>query len=133
VFEEPKGLLLCRPNLDTGHFCIHVIAGSQTPYRPPYRIMTIERGQWTKQILGFKRNGLIRDSQSPIVAPLLFVTESLVPHGSKEIRIGINNQALNEVPVNDRFLRLISEDLGEKLKGITFVSKRDFNAGYHQR
>jgi hypothetical protein len=109
VFEKPKRIPPRKPNLGIGDFCICLISRSKPPYWLPYIMTPAERDEYTKLIAEFKRNGLIRDSQSQFAVQSLFVPKFLLPDGLKELQMVIIYWVLNEITIKDRFLLPLPE------------------------
>jgi hypothetical protein len=68
----------------------------------------------TKQISIFKNSRLIKNSESPFIALLLYVLKYLLPNRLKKHQMVINSRALNEVTVKYYFPLLLVHDLMEK-------------------
>jgi hypothetical protein len=92
---------------------------------PNSHIKGLDYNDRIKQIPVFKENGLIRESQSPFAAPLLFVPKSPLPDGSIDLRMIIDYKALNEIIIKGRFPLPSPEELIEKIQGKKFFSKLD--------
>jgi hypothetical protein len=117
IFEEPKALLPRRLQLGVDDFQIRLTLGAKPPYRLLYRMIPAEREEYIKQVSTFKGNSLIRESQSPFAAPLLFMPKSPYLEGWKDLRMVLDYRALNEITVKDRFPLPLPEELIERLQG----------------
>jgi len=80
-----------------------------------------------KQLDELLQKGLIKPSQSPFGAPVLFVKKK-----SGEMRLCVDYRALNEITVKNKYPLPRVEDLIDQLKGAKVFSKIDLRSGYHQ-
>jgi len=101
--------------------------GQKPPSRAPYRMSPKELEELKKQFDELLQKGLIKPSQSPFGAPVLFVKKK-----SGEMRLCVDYRALNEITVKNKYPLPRVEDLIDQLKGAKVFSKIDLRSGYHQ-
>ncbi len=122
VFEKPSGL---PPMRTIGHT---INTGDHPPVsRQAYRLSPKEKQEVQDQVKDLLSRGLIRPSNSPYGAPVIFVQKK---DGS--LRMCIDYRAVNRVTVKDKYPLPRIDDLVDKLKGATCFSSLDLQSGYHQ-
>lgn len=123
VFSDiPLGL---PPERGIGHT---INTGDHPPIsKPAYRLSPKEKEEVQRQVTELLGKGLIRPSQSPYGAPVLFVQKK-----DGTLRMCIDYRALNAVTVKDKFPLPRIDDLLDKLQGAKFFSSLDLRSAYHQ-
>ena len=118
----PPGL----PPLRTIHLTIDT--GDHPPTsKPAYRLSPKEKEEVQRQVKELLGSGLIRPSQSPFGAPVLFVQKK-----DGTLRMCIDYRVLNAITVKDKFPLPRIDDLFDKLNGARHFSSLDLRSGYHQ-
>jgi hypothetical protein len=115
----------------------HVInTGDAHPVsRPPYKMSPLELDELQKQLKELLELGLIRPSQSPWGAPVLFVRKKPTPGEEDQppkLRMCIDYRMLNKVTIKDISpLPRIDECL-ERLSGARYFTSLHLRSGYFQ-
>lgn len=95
--------------------------------KPAYRLSPKEKEEVQRQVSELLGKGLIRPSQSPYGAPVLFVQKK-----DGTLRMCIDYRALNAITVKDKYPLPRIDDLFDKLNGAKYFSSLDLRSGYHQ-
>ena len=125
VFPEDLPDQLPPPRSVDHH--IHLVPGSEAPSRPTYRLSYTEMQELRRQIDELCNKNLIRPSQSPYGAPILFVKKK---DGS--LRLCVDYRALNRITIKNKYPLPRIEELFDQLYQATIFSKIDLRSGYHQ-
>lgn len=106
---------------------IPIAEGAKIPTSRIYPLSASELETLAKYIEDNMRSGFIRQSSSPVGAPILFVKKK---DGS--LRLCVDYRALNSVTVKNKYpLPLIGETL-DRLSQAKYFTKLDLRNGYHQ-
>lgn len=122
VFREPTGLAPARMD---GEFGIRTIPGREPPQHSPYRLTPDEWEVYKEKTQALLTKRLIRKSNSPSAAPVIFIPLGLDDKGRPKIRMLIYYRALKKITVRDRFLPH-PEDLIARLHRRKRFTKLDF-------
>lgn len=101
--------------------------GARAPFRAPYRLSRFEAAEADRQVQQMLDRGIIRPSNSPYGAPILFVKKK-----DGELRMCTDYRALNDITVKDRYPLPRIDDILDCLSGAKVFSKLDLHSGYHQ-
>lgn len=116
---------------DLGHTDLvkhHIDTGDSRPIRcAPYRKSFQERKRIHDMVQEFKKNGLVRDSQSDWAAPVVLVPKK---DGSK--RFCCDWRKLNAVTKKDSMPIPRVDDTLDRLSGSAWFTTADFTCGYYQ-
>lgn len=93
----------------------------------PYRMAPAELNELKTQLQELLDKGLIRPSNSPWGAPVLFVGKKDGTH-----RLCIDYRQLNKITMKNKYPLLRIDDLFDQLKGARAFSKIDLRSGYYQ-
>jgi hypothetical protein len=108
-------------------YAIDIEEGAIVPYGPLYNLSPRELEVLREYIVEAKRLGWIRDSTSPVGAPILFV-----PKKDGTLRLCVDYRGLNRVTRKNRLaLPLISETL-DRLGGAVVFTKLDMKNAYYR-
>ena len=121
--EELQDELPPKRNVD--HRII-IEPGQAPPARAPYRMSAKELEELKKQLDELLEKGLIRPSQSPYGAPVLFVKKT------GEMRLCVDYRALNKITIKNKYPLPRVEDFIDQLRGAKVFSKVDLRSGSHQ-
>ena len=124
LFSEPTDLPPQRPGHD--HH-IHLIDGTQPPYRRPFRLSNEETEELTKQLNELLKKEYIRPSSSPYGAPVLFARKK-----DGGLRLCIDYRLLNKLTIRDRYPLPDIAEMLDAMHDSTIFSKLDCRSGYHQ-
>jgi len=106
---------------------IDLIPGKTAPHMPIYNLSQRELTLLKEYLNSALKKGWIRESKSPIGAPILFV-----PKSDGSIRLYIDFRGLNAVTIKNRYpLPLISEML-DRLSHTKRFTKLDLRDAYHR-
>lgn len=97
---------------------------ARPPYRLSYSELTLLK-QIINELLHYK---LIRKSQSPYAAPVLFVSKK--DEGAKT-RLCVDFRAINKITVPDSFPLPRIEDIINQLKNSLYYTTLDITSGFH--
>lgn len=123
VFEPPTGL---PPTRHVDHH-IDLEPGQPPPFKRTYKLSFAMHDELKRQLEKMINSGIIRVSQSPFGAPVLFVKKK---DGS--FRMCVDYRALNKITVKNRYPLPRIDELLDRLQGATVFSKLDLASGYHQ-
>ncbi|GAA5863847.1 hypothetical protein JCM5353_005516, partial [Sporobolomyces roseus] len=113
-----------RPGIDHP---VDVEEGKEIPTSRIYPLSASELEVLADYIETNLKSGFIRESQSPVGAPILFVKKK---DGS--LRLCVDYRGLNSVTIKNKYpLPLINETL-DRLIGARYFTKIDLRNGYHQ-
>ncbi|WMV38300.1 hypothetical protein MTR67_031685, partial [Solanum verrucosum] len=122
----PNDLPGIPPDRDI-NFCIDLEPGTRPISISPYRMAPAELRELKAQIQELLDKGFIRPSDSPWVAPVLFVKKN---NGS--MRLCIDYRKLNRVTIRNKYPLPRINDLFYQLQGVSVFSKIDLRSDYHQ-
>ncbi|GJS77956.1 putative reverse transcriptase domain-containing protein [Tanacetum coccineum] len=108
-------------------FQIDLILGAAPVARAPYRLALLEMQELSNQLQELSDQGFIRQSTSPLGAPILFVKKK-----DRSFRMCIDYRELNKLTVKNRYPLPRIDDLFDQLQGSSVYSKIDLRSGYHQ-
>ena len=121
--DLPKGV----PPVRRGHE-FKVDLTDETPiYRPIYKLSPQELAEVKRQVEYLLELGLIRPSESPWGAPILFV-----PKADGGLRMCVDYRWINRVTVKNRYPLPLPEELIDRLGEAKVFSKLDLRSGYWQ-
>ncbi|TPX30025.1 hypothetical protein SmJEL517_g06292 [Synchytrium microbalum] len=103
------------------------LESNDTPHRPPYRLSLPEQDELKKQLDYLLERGLIRPSNSPFGAPVLFASKK-----DGGLRMCLDYRALNKITIKNRYSLPRIEDQLDRLVGSTIFTKVDLRWGYWQ-
>jgi hypothetical protein len=106
---------------------IDLIPGSSLPNKAMYKLTPQENEEVKNQVQELLDKGLVRESLSPCVAPIM-----LSPKKDGGWRICTHSRAINKITIRYRFTLPRMDDLMDCLSGENFFSKIDLKSGYHQ-
>jgi hypothetical protein len=126
VFQDPlpPGL---PPKRSEGH-SIPTEPGHPPPFRSMYCLSPLDYRELEKQVTKFLKDGILKVSQSPYGAPVLFVPK---PNG-RGLRLCVDYQALNSITVKNRCTIPRIDDLLDAVAGSSYFTSLDLTSGYHQ-
>ena len=108
-------------------FNIDLLPGTNPISIAPYRMAPTELKELKEQLQELLDKGLIRPSNSPWGAPVLFVKKK-----DGTMRMCIDYRQLNKVTIKNRYPLPRIYDLFDQLQGASHFSKIDLRSGYHQ-
>ena len=129
-FEDifPKDLPPSLPPIRKGHeFKIDLEDDTPLIHQPIYKLSPLEMEEARKQIEYMLEHGLIRPSESPYGAPVLFA-----PKKDGDLRFCIDYRWLNKKTVKNKYPLPLPEEMFDWLGGATVFSKVDLKWGYWQ-
>lgn len=111
----------------TGELSIRLKNRDKIVQRRPYRLAPVEREHVREIVDDLKKNGIVRDSNSPFASPILLVRKK---DGTD--RMCVDYRELNSNTVRDNYpLPLIDEHIS-KLVNAKYFTTLDMAAGFHQ-
>ena len=123
----PASLPLKLPPDRGASFRIVLTPDSRPAVRPMRRFSPKDMESLTKEISGLLEAGLIRPSDSPFGAQVLFVEKK---DGSR--RMCVDYRSLNESTVGDAYPLPLIDELFDRLASARVFTKLDLRSGYHQ-
>ena len=106
----------------------HYIPTIGPPVRvPPRRIPIYYREEVLKRLQSMLDQGIIKQSNSPWMAPAVFVRKK-----SGEIRLRVDYRALNKTTSQDAYPLPLPDEVQDRLAGSTIFSILDLRCGYWQ-
>jgi transposase InsO family protein len=105
---------------------IHLKDGAELKPGGLYRLSEHESKVLKDYINKNLREGKIRPSSSPVGAPVLFVPK---PNG--KLRLCVDYRHLNSVTIKDRTALPLMDELMERVRGFTFITKLDLADGFY--
>jgi len=123
----PDALPLELPPDRGGPFRITLVPGSSPRLRPMRRFSPADMDALAKEITALLEAGLIKPSDSPFGAQVLFVAKK---DGTR--RMCIDYRSLNEDTIRDAYPLPRIDDLLDRLAGAKWFSKLDLRSAYHQ-
>jgi hypothetical protein len=122
----PEELLGMPPDRDI-EFVIELKPGTPPIYKTPFRMTAPELAELKEHIKEQLEKGFIHPSSSPWGSPMIFL---LKKDGTQ--RLYVDNHALNEVTIKNKYPLPRIDDLFNQLRGVCVFSKIDLRSRYHQ-
>jgi len=124
LFSEaiPTGLPVKR---DIQHH-MDLILGSILPNKSAYRMNPKDTMEIQRQVKELKSKGLIRESLSPCVVPVL------VPKKDSRMQVCVDSRVINKITIKYRYPIPRLEDMLDELHGSKVFLKIDLQSGYYQ-
>ncbi|MCO5582661.1 hypothetical protein L7F22_036559 [Adiantum nelumboides] len=113
------------PKREDDDHMIELIPGSSPP--TPYRVSQPQQEEIMRQVNKLVEKGMVRPNSFPFCSPVLLVQKK-----DGTYRMCVNYRALNRITIKNRFPVPRVEDLFDKLRGSTYLSRIDLKSGYHQ-
>ncbi len=127
IVEEYQDLFWTNPGL-TDQAC-HFIPTTGNPVRvPPRRIPAQYRKEVDKQLEEMLQLGIITESNSPWMAPAVYVRKK-----SGELRMCVDYRELNKKTSKDAYPLPLPDEVQDRLSKSTIFSTLDLQSGYWQR
>ena len=121
--DIPNGL----PPVRSISHCMDLIPRASLTNKAQHRLTPTENKELSRQVHELLQNGLIGESLSPCVVPIV-----LAPKRNGEWRMCTNSKAINKITVKYRFLMPRMDDIMDCLSGAKYFTKIDLKSGYHQ-
>ena len=123
--ELPGGAVPVRKGVH--EFRIELEPGTQPINRPIYKLSPAELEEVRTQVDYLLEKDLIRPSESPWGAPILFV-----PKKDGKLRMCLDYRWLNDKTIKNRYPLPLPEEMIDRLSGAGVFSKIDLTSGYWQ-
>ena len=98
--------------------CMDLIPGASFPKKKTYRLTSIENEELNRKVHELLQKGLIRESLSPCVVPIV-----LAPKKNGEWRMCIDPRTINKITVKYRFPMPRMDDIMDCLSGAKYFTK----------
>jgi len=126
VLEQNRTLF--RPTPGQTRLAEHFIPTNGAPVKiPPRRIPAHFRAEVEEQIQAMLQDGIIEESSSPWMSPVVFVRKKI-----GDVRICVDYRALNKQTVKDSYPLPLPDEVQDRLAGCTVFSTFDLHSGYWQ-
>eukprot|EP00253_Pinus_taeda_P022164 PITA_22164 len=106
---------------------IDFILGASLSNKAAYPMSPKDNEEIRKQVQELLDKGLIRESLSPCVVPLVFA-----PKKGGEWKMCMDSRAINNITIRYRFPLPWMDDMTDCLNEATYFSKIDLKSGYHK-
>jgi RNase H-like domain found in reverse transcriptase/Reverse transcriptase (RNA-dependent DNA polymerase)/Aspartyl protease len=106
---------------------INLQPGKEPPVGVTYRMSPLELQEVEKQLEDLLEKRLIRPSNSPYAAPILFVRKK-----DGGLRMCVDYRKLNDITIKDKYPLPRMEEMLDQLSGAKVFTKIDLRQGYHQ-
>ena len=124
--KDYKELFRTRPGQT--NLAKHFIPTTDSPVKvPPRRIPAHYRAEVEKQLQDMLEMGIIEESSSPWMAPMVFV-----PKQNSELRLCVDYRELNKRTVKDAYPLPRPDEAQDRLSGSSIFSTLDLQHGYWQ-
>ena len=110
-----------------GHHAIDLVEGKTPPWLPIYSMSAKELAVLREYIESSLRKGWIRESKSPVGAPVLFA-----PKSDGGLRLCVDYRGLNERTIRNRYPLPLVDEMLDRLSGAKVFSKIDVRDAYHR-
>ena len=126
VVSEFPELFTTKPGKTAVEY--HYIPTTGSPIKvPPRRIPAHYRDEVERQLQDMLKQGIIRESSSPWMAPAVFV-----PKKSGEIHVCIDYRELNKKTTKDAYPLPLPDEVQDRLEGSSVFATLDLQCGYWQ-
>ncbi|XP_027182156.1 uncharacterized protein LOC113780563 [Coffea eugenioides] len=122
----PEKLKTLPPEREV-EFKIELVPGMAPISKTPYRMAPAELKELKMQLQDLLERGIVRESDSPWGAPVLFAKKK---DGS--LRLCIDYRELNEGTIKNKYPLPLIDSLFDQLQGSVVFSKLDLRQGYYQ-
>lgn len=116
----------------TSEHRINTPSNAQPIYTKNYRFPEIHKKEVEKQMTDLKRQGIIKDSESPWNSPIWIVPKKQDASGIQKWRIVIDYRKLNEITKADKFPIPNIDDIFDQLGNSKYFTTLDLASGFHQ-
>src|SRR5436853_5868883 len=104
-----------------------MVGGKEPPWGPIYALSEKELGVLREYLDDMLKSGKIRRSKSPTGALILFMPKK----EGRGLRLCVDYRGLNKVTILNRYALPLMNELRDRVRGLTYLSKCDRNAGYN--
>ena len=126
VFAEGREGDLVDPVVQA-HHAIDLVDGKMPPWLPIYNMSAKELAVLREYIESSLKKGWIRESKSPVGAPVLFA-----PKSDGGLRLSVDYRGLNERTIKNRYPLPLVDEMLDRLSGAKVFSKIDVRDAYHR-